>query len=342
MIEKPDLSLSRAAGEDPELDDETKSQPNSTNTPTQTVVQLTSLNRPVDTVLAGNAKLVQEVEALNQALLRLKRENDDLTAQLQMCKYEVEFMTNKLKQVEKTSVASSESGKDSLIAKLRNDLNDIRKWKTKFLKREKSRLQKTRKIIEKRKLRRDWILKEIASGRKTQKDMYLIYSKSRLPIDAQIDAMVERGQSVFPQDFHPTEEAATFHHFVSQAEAAATISHTVNRVGPSGQPMTRSPTKKAANPSKPKYASPPANPTQVFTYKLKPTQKVHLPADHPQTPTIQNKDKVEIVFNDADAAIANSQPSAQLVSQVPHNIYVAPHPQQQVSTVTVGESRSDH
>merc|ERR1719259_584131 len=103
--------------------------------------------------------------------------------------------------------------------------------------------------------------------------------------------------------------------------------------------MTRSPTKKASNPGKPKYASPPANPTQVFTYKLKPTQKVHLPADHPQTPTIQNKDKVEIVFNDADAAIANSQPSAQLVSQVPHNIYVAPHPQQQVSTVTVGESR---
>ena len=297
----------------------------------------------MDTVLAGNAKLVQEVEALNQALLKLKREKDDLTAQLQMCKYEVEFMTNKLKQVEKTSVASSESGKDSLIAKLRNDLNDIRKWKTKFLKREKSRLQKTRKIIEKRKLRRDWILKEIASGRKTQKDMYLIYSKSRLPIDAQIDAMVERGQSVFPQDFHPTEEAATFEHFVSQAEAAATISHTVNRVGPSGQPMTRSPTKKAANPGKPKYASPPANPTQVFTYKLKPTQKVHLPADHPQTPTIQNKDKVEIVFNDADAAtIANSQPPAQLVSQVPHNIYVAAQPQQQVSTVTVGESRSGH
>ena len=51
-------------------------------------------------------------------------------------------------------------------------------------------------------------------------------------------------------------------------------------------------------PSKPKYASPPSNPTQVFTYKLKPTQKVHLPADHPQTPTIRNKERVEVVFND--------------------------------------------
>ena len=30
-----------------------------------------------------------------------------------------------------TELVSSESGKDSLIAKLRNDLHDIRKWKTK-------------------------------------------------------------------------------------------------------------------------------------------------------------------------------------------------------------------
>ena len=72
-------------------------------------------------------------------------------------------------------------------------MSEIRKWKTKFLKRERARLQKTRKIIEKRKLRRDWIMKEIAAGRKTQKDMYLIYSKSKLPIDVEEDAPAAGG-----------------------------------------------------------------------------------------------------------------------------------------------------
>ena len=36
-------------------------------------------------------------------------------------------------------------------------------------------------------------MKEIAAGRKTQKDMYLIYSKSKLPIDMEEDAPVGGG-----------------------------------------------------------------------------------------------------------------------------------------------------
>ena len=76
---------------------------------------------------------------------------------------------------------------------MKEELAEIRKWKTKFLKKERARLQKTRQIIEKRKLRRDWIMKEIAAGRKTQKDMYLIYSKSKLPIDNQDDDAVAGG-----------------------------------------------------------------------------------------------------------------------------------------------------
>ena len=36
-------------------------------------------------------------------------------------------------------------------------------------------------------------MKEIAAGRKTQKDMYLIYSKSKLPIDVEEDAPAAGG-----------------------------------------------------------------------------------------------------------------------------------------------------
>ena len=94
---------------------------------------------------------------------------------------------------------SGETVKDTQIKKLRDELHEIRKWKTKFLKKERERLRKTRRIIEKRKLRRDYILREIAAGRMTQKDMYLIYSKARLPIDT-LGPKLEDGEADDDED----------------------------------------------------------------------------------------------------------------------------------------------
>ena len=58
-----------------------------------------------------------------------------------------------------------------------------------------------------------------------------------------------------------------------------------------------------------KYPSIPTNPTAVFTYKLKDTQKVHLPIDHPQMPNIKRKERVEVVYNEAASTLANPQVS---------------------------------
>ena len=101
--------------------------------------------------------------------------------------------------------------------------------------------------------------------------------------------------------------------FVDETEAAVAgissgVATTARRYVPAAHTARSSPVKGSGRtPAKPKYASPPSNPTQVFTYKLKPTQKVHLPADHPQTPTIRNKERVEVVFNDQQAEVPNLQ-----------------------------------
>ena len=68
--------------------------------PPPTVVHATQMNvtQPPQ-ASAANAKLVKEVEALNKSLMEMKAQNDQLNAKLQTSRYEVEFMTNKLKNV---------------------------------------------------------------------------------------------------------------------------------------------------------------------------------------------------------------------------------------------------
>ena len=74
--------------------------PSEEDPPPPTVVHATQMNvtQPPQ-ASAGNAKLVKEVEALNKSLMEMKAQNDQLNAKLQTSRYEVEFMTNKLKNV---------------------------------------------------------------------------------------------------------------------------------------------------------------------------------------------------------------------------------------------------
>ena len=63
-----------------------------------TVVHATQMN-VTQPRTSANAKLAKEVEALNKAMSEMKAQNDQLTAQLQTSRYEVEFMTSKLKNL---------------------------------------------------------------------------------------------------------------------------------------------------------------------------------------------------------------------------------------------------
>ena len=216
---------------------------------------------------------------------------------------------NKASHAEKKSASSkSLQDKDGVISKLRDELSEIRKWKTKFLKKERERLKKTRRIIEKRKVRRDYIMKEIEAGRMTQKDLYLIYSKNRLPIDTlpKMDDDVDQQ----PQQMEEVDEAADMEGLdisnMNETEAAV-----AGIVTPNAKPQIN----KRFVPKKPtlvkeKYPAIPHNPTTVFTYKLKPAQKVHLPYDHPQINNIRNRDRVEVVYNEAQNQATIHQPPA--------------------------------
>ena len=165
-----------------------------------------------------------------------------------------------MKTLEKSSAAmKAKVEKNTEVTKLKEEINELKSWKTRFLKKEKLRLKKTQRIIERRRVRRDYIMKEIKAGRMQQRDLYLIYSKSRLPIDKTIDDDEREDVGL---DLDDETQVATA--FIS-SQNGDTLSNT---------------------PSKAK---------SVFVYKLKPDQKVHLPADHPQIDSIRNRSRLEIV-----------------------------------------------
>ena len=70
-----------------------------------------------------------------------------------------------------------------MILKLRQELVGLRQLKNKLRRREYNRKAKASKVLEKRKRRREYIMKEIEDGNMDKSSLALVYSRKKLPCD---------------------------------------------------------------------------------------------------------------------------------------------------------------